>query len=259
MLIVTTAGRTNEQMIQQAQEIASELNSLFVNRNKRSVLGLQEKYRADCLVVGKERLEFFSETERKPFFFHPNISVIRIKQIIQGKKDPFVIATNLTEGKTFLDCTLGLASDSIVASFIVGENGKVTGLEGSQSISYLVKNGLKNWKSGVFEIDEAMSRVEVIHAQSLGFLKSLKDNSFDCVYFDPMFDEQIIESDGIKSLRSLAIYEDLSDQLISQAYRVAKESVVLKDHFRSDRFEKYGFHVIRRKSAKFHFGILKKA
>lgn len=35
---------------------------------------------------------------------------------------------------SFLDCSLGLGSDSIVASFIVGESGSVTGIEARQSL-----------------------------------------------------------------------------------------------------------------------------
>ncbi len=40
---------------------------------------------------------------------------------------------------TVLDCTLGMASDSIVASYVVGESGKVTGLEGVSMASYYGK------------------------------------------------------------------------------------------------------------------------
>jgi 16S rRNA G966 N2-methylase RsmD len=89
-------------------------------------------------------------------------------------------------------------------------------------------------------------------------LKSQPAQSFDVVYIDPMFEEPVIESDGIKALSQFALHEDLDEELITDALRVAKKRVVLKDYFRSSRFEKYGFEVIRRKTAKFHFGILEK-
>ena len=73
-----------------------------------------------------------------------------------------------------------------------------------------------------------------------------------------MFEENIFESDGIKGVRSLAIDEALTKETMDHAYRVAKARVVLKDHFRSLRFEQFGFQVQIRKNAKFHFGILEK-
>lgn len=38
-------------------------------------------------------------------------------------------AAGLSEGDTFLDCTLGLGSDAIIASMAVGETGSVIGIE----------------------------------------------------------------------------------------------------------------------------------
>lgn len=99
---------------------------------------------------------------------------------------------------TVLDCTLGMASDSIVASYIVGESGKVTGLEGNEYMAYIMENGLKTWSSSVSEIDEAMQRIDVKQTEHYAFLKQCEDNSYDVVYLDPMFEETVIESDGIK-------------------------------------------------------------
>ncbi|MGQ0516376.1 class I SAM-dependent methyltransferase, partial [Bacillus sp. D-CC] len=76
------------------------------------------------------------------------------------------------------------------------------------------------------------------------------------VYLDPMFEETVIESDGIKGLKHFALYHDITDETIAEAKRVARKRVVLKDHFRSSRFEKHNFHVYKRKSAKFHFGVV---
>lgn len=257
-MIITTAGRTNEAMIQQAVKVAAELEGRFIKREKRSVQLIQQIEKEDCIVVGKERLELYPLGDAEPFFFHPSSAMFRIKRLMRGEHDPFVEAAKLHSGKTLLDCTLGLASDSIVASFIVGKEGKVTGIEGNPYVGYIVKNGLQSWASGISEIDQAMKRIEVMHDLSLPFLKSVPDQSFDCVYFDPMFEEHILESDGIKALRRFAVYDEMAEQMIEEAKRVAKECVVLKDHFRSSRFERFQFHVHKRKNAKFHFGIIEK-
>ncbi|TCJ05398.1 class I SAM-dependent methyltransferase [Cytobacillus praedii] len=257
-MIITTAGRTNEEMTRQAIKVANDLNSRFIERKKRSVQLIQQIEMEDCIVVGKERLELYPKDETEPFFFHPNSAMFRVKRLMRGEKDPFVDAANLQAGKRLLDCTLGLASDSIVASFIVGKEGKVTGIEGNPYLGYIVKNGLQSWVSGNPDMDQAMKSIQVINDLSLSFLKSVPDQSYDCVYFDPMFEEHILESDGIKALSRFAIYEEMTGLVIEEAKRVAKECVVLKDHFRSPRFERYNFHVQKRKTAKFHFGIIEK-
>ena len=110
----------------------------------------------------------------------------------------------------------------------------------------------------MIEINEAMKRVHVINQNSLDYLQRLPCNSIDCVYFDPMFEERIMESDGINPLSQFAVYEDLSTETIKEAIRVSRVRVVLKDHYNSSRFEKHGFHVQRRKTAKFHFGWIEK-
>jgi len=257
-MIITTAGRTNEQMINKAQEIAVELNAVYIERNKRSVIAIMETGEDDCIVVGKNRLELYPYGESEPFFFHPNSSMFRIKRLLNGEKDPFLDAAQLEAGMSLLDCTLGLASDSIVASFSMGESGKVTGIETNPYLAYIVQKGLFQWDSGLEEMNKAMRRITVNQNNSFEILQQLEDNSFDCVYFDPMFEATILESDGIRGLTKFASKDGLFAEMIEQAYRVARKRIILKDHFRSKRFEQYDFTVTRRKTAKFHFGIIEK-
>ena len=255
-MIVTTAGRTNKEMTAYANRVAAELNASFVKRNDIPVHKLHEQYEQDVLVVGKNRLAIYPKGTEESFFFHPNSAMFRVKRLMRGEHDPFVQATQLERGMTVLDCTLGMASDSIVASYIVGESGKVTGLEGNEYMAYIMENGLKTWSSSVSEIDEAMQRIQVKQTEHFSFLAQCEDNSYDVVYLDPMFEETVIESDGIKGLKHFALYHDITDETIAEAKRVARKRVVLKDHFRSSRFEKHNFHVYKRKSAKFHFGVI---
>jgi Putative SAM-dependent methyltransferase len=257
-MIVTTAGRTNTEMIQRAENIARKLEIPYVHRRKRSIEAIQKEVHEDCLVVGKERLELYPLGEKEPCFFHPNSAMFRIKRLQNGEGDPFIEATQLANGKKFLDCTFGLGSDSITASYIVGEQGLITGCEGNRFLAFLMKVGLQTWNDGDPSIIKAMRRISLTHGLAIDVLKTLPDNSYDCVYFDPMFEENILESHGIQGVRKLALYEELTKETIYQAYRVAKERVVLKDHFRSLRFEEFGFQVHIRKNAKFHFGILEK-
>ncbi|MCE4047297.1 MULTISPECIES: class I SAM-dependent methyltransferase [Bacillaceae] len=254
-MIVTTAGRTNQEMIDKAKTAAALLQCSYVDRNKRTVKSLITKYQEDVLVAGKERYELFAANASEPFFFHPSSAMFRIKRLQKEEHDPFVDACNLTEGKSLFDCTLGLASDSIIASFAVGKSGAVEGVEASPVIAFIVKEGLAVWQSHDEQMDEAMRRVKVTSGHALDELRKKETNSIDCVYLDPMFEESI-DSDGIKPLKHLAVYEDWTTTMIEEARRVAKERVVLKDHYKSTRFEAFGFQRIQRKTAKFHYGII---
>lgn len=255
-MIVTTAGRTNEEMKAYAKKVAEELECSFVMRNDIPVYKLHEQHEQDVLVVGKNRLAIYPRGTEESFFFHPNSAMFRVKRLMRGEHDPFVQAAKLEKGMTVLDCTLGMASDSIVASYIVGKEGAVIGLEGNQYMAYVMEKGLQNWYSGVSEIDEAMRSITVKRTEHFTFLKQCEDNSYDIVYLDPMFEETVIESDGIRGLKHFALYNDVTDETIREAKRVARKRVVLKDHFRSTRFERHNFFVYKRKSAKFHFGVI---
>jgi Putative SAM-dependent methyltransferase len=255
-MIVTTAGRQDDSLKTIAKEISYEIRGKYVERRKKSIQYLESFFNDDVIVVGKNRINLYVRGEKEPLFFHPNSSSFRIKRIMKGRKDHFIEAAKLSPGMSVLDCTLGLASDSIVASFVVGRTGKVVGVEGNPYIAFLTKHGLKNWDSGIDKMNEAMRSIEVNAENCINYLKQCPDQSFDVIYLDPMFDEAIIESDGIKGIRKIALYEDLSQDVIDQAKRVARKRIVLKDHWKSERFERFSFQVHRRKTAKFHFGVI---
>ena len=138
----------------------------------------------------------------------------------------------------------------------MGQSGQVVALEANRFIAFLVAHGLSTWEDGEESIIQAMRRVEVRQVHHYEALKQLADHSFDVVYFDPMFEERILESDGIRTLTQLAVPLPLSEKIIQEAKRVARKRVVLKDHFRSPRFEQFGFKLCKRKTAKFHYGFI---
>lgn len=257
-MIVTTALKHDSALIDKGIQISKELNAFFIPRQKLSLVELQEKLKDDILIVGKEKIHYYRLHATEPLFFHPNIAMVRLKRLWNGEKDPFVEACQLEEGKTILDCTMGLAADSIVASSIIGGKGKIVGVEGNQMIYYLVKRGLREWQTNITALKQIMSRIEVLFGDHLQVLRQLEDNSFDVVYFDPMFEDNVPGSIGISPLKVNAVYEPLKKETMMEALRVAKDRVVLKDHFRSQRFQQFGFYVTKRPSSTFHFGVLKK-
>lgn len=256
-MFVTTCGRANQSVIEKAQQAANTLSIPYVPRKKRSIRSHMENTYQDCLVIGKERLELHTrEGKGEPFFFHPNSASFRIKRLMRGETDPLIEAAGLKEGMTFLDCTLGLASDSIIASHIVGEAGNVTGIEANKYISHILTHGLKEWVSPLQALNSAMNRITVLNGQFQEELKKIPDDAFDVVYLDPMFEEALADSHGINPIRQWASYTGVTKEGIEEAKRVAKNRVVLKEHYQSPLFEEMGFEVLKRPSAKFHFGLI---
>ncbi|MDT8862856.1 class I SAM-dependent methyltransferase [Alkalihalobacillus sp. MEB130] len=253
-MIVTTTRKGADVLEGRAQLITLELEGQFVPRKDVSIEEMISFYKDDVLVIGKGKTSLYSKQGGDPFFYHPNSAMFRVKQYQKTNYDPLVAAADLSTGMSFLDCTLGLASDSLVAQLAVGETGHVTGLEANQILAWIVRTGLQSWQDGSSLMINSMRRIEVIHAHHSDYLPKLAENSYDVVYFDPMFEQHISSSTGIRALKQFACHDDLSDHVIEEALRIARSRVVLKDHYASERFERFGFQVIKRQHAAFHYG-----
>lgn len=256
MYIVTTCLRPTEEIMHKASDHASLHDVPFIARRKHSIETLMNRYGAAVLVFDKRRVEYTPFGSEEPFFFHPSSSVFRVKQLLRDGGDPLVDAADLTGGDRVLDCTLGLGSDSIVMSHAVGPDGRVVGLESEFITAMLVKEGMAVWEEKEPALNEAMRQIEVVWTDALDYLKECADDSFDVVYFDPMFEKTISESVHLNPLRTLANEAQLTDELLMEATRVARKRIVLKAHYESKVFESYGFKRLLRKSSKFHYGYI---
>ncbi len=256
--IITTAGRPSVESIARAKLIATDLQVPFVERRKRSIAYLHREYNADVLVVSVEKLALYQMGITEPFFFHPNSAAYRLKRLLKGDSDPLIEAAQLQLGDSFLDCTLGLGSDSIIASYQVGEEGNVYGIEGNAQVAYIVKKGLQHFPTDHRTLKESMERIHVIHAEAINFLKTAETNSWDIVYMDPMFQQPVNESINFSPLRQIGLQQRLSKEWMEEACRVAKRRIVVKDHYTSTIFKTYGMTQLTRPNIKFHFGYIDK-
>ena len=125
---------------------------------------------------------------------------------------------------------MGLAADSVIASLAAGPAGKVIALERSFIIYLTTREGLASYDTNIKEIDDAMRRVETIHQDYTDYLKTCSDNSFDIVYFDPMFTSEISSSQSLRAIEKVTHNESLNKEAVDEAKRVARRKVVLKDH-----------------------------
>lgn len=214
-----------------------------MDRGELSLEDLSQKLCVDgMVVVSRQKAAYVCEGQE--FFFHPGMAGLRIKELKNGKTDQMIKAMSLQSGDSVLDCTLGLGTDAIVASFITGPGGRVTGLESSLLISVLVHHGLLTYPEVDEEIALSMRRVEVINIDHKEYLASLPPRSFDVVYFDPMFRTPRYYSPAINSIRSLANPEPVDSEVIDLASMVAAKRVVLKERRGSAEFERLGFKTI---------------
>ena len=182
--IITTAGNGDGDTWKTARELAVSLDKPAVLREKHSLETLRAEHGVvNLLVVGRNKISLV--TPQGEYYFHPSMAKLRIKQLARGLTDPMVEAMVLQPGDTILDCTLGLAADALVSSYVTGPRGRVVGLEGVKILAVLVEKGLQTYRDTNPEVTAAASRIEVQAIHHLEYLINLPDKSFDVVYFDP--------------------------------------------------------------------------
>ena len=253
-----TSGRASDALIEATKREAVSYGATYVDRKKRSVALLTKTYECPLFIRGAHRLEYVEPQSLTPFFFHPDTAMFRIKGERKGIADELLAALQLHRGDRVLDCTLGRGSDSIVIAAAVGEKGEVVGVEKKRAIAYVVQEGLQTYVSSDEQVNEAMRRVKVVQQDAVDYLRKQPDGSFDVIYIDPMFEQTVEASSNFSSLREVATNDRLTEEWIREAVRVAKKRVVLKDHYRSKRFERHQFQRIVRPSSKTHYGVLEK-
>ncbi len=248
-MIITTSYLANTLLVHQARKLAKQLHGSYIERGKRSIQQLMAYYHTyEIVVVEQKHTKYYQTDELHPFFFHPNMAILRINRLKQGDNDVMAQIAGLKQGDTFLDCTMGMASDALVAASIVGDTGKVLAFESEPLLTVLVKDGLKKGWDKDIDIDRAMKRIEVQNIDHMEGLRMLPDHSFDVVYFDPMFRQGIKKSSPFKPIRTLANKRHIMIESINEAKRVAKRKVILKENRLSSEFERLGFYQIPRSS-----------
>ncbi len=238
--IVTTSHQPDDESLARAGQAARALGAVLAARERLSLARLREKYRAENILVAT-REEIKLHTPRGECFFHPGLSIQRIKAVRRGGPDHMVAAMGLHAGDSVLDCTLGLGADAIVAAFVTGPAGRVVGVEASPELAYLVKTGFLTYRAGPQFLREVMSRIEVLCGDCEQYLAGQPDNSFDLVYFDPMFRFAREKSSSMNPLRGIVKPEPLNCRMIAEGLRVARRRVVMKENTFSQEFARLGF------------------
>lgn len=241
-MIVTTTDHPSAVMLDTAARLALELGARLVQRRRRTLGQLAEQEgRRELLVVTSTQLRYYGGPEEAPFYFHPSMAYVRVKRLRKGEADPLVTLSGCQPGDKVLDCTAGLAGDSIVFSYAAGPEGSVTALESEPVLHAIVREGLGNYETELDDVTAALRRIRPLLADHAEYLKTLPDNSFDIVYFDPMFRDPVHESSSISPLRGLANPDPLNVGVVQEAMRVARRTVIIKETNNSPEFDRLGF------------------
>ncbi len=229
-LVVTTSRKATPELVACAQQWAERLQAAYVPRAGHSLRELASLAGARGVLVVAEgdNVVYHEPTEGVEYFFHPNLARLRIHNIKTGRGDPMVTAMQLGAGDRVLDCTLGRGTDAIIASWAVGESGRVVGVEVVPLLAQLTIHGLRTYPEPSAEVRAAMRRVCALQADHNDFLQRQADNSFDIVYFDPIFDRPVDTAATMRPLRHLAAPGAVTRQALAQALRVAARRVVIK-------------------------------
>lgn len=256
MIIVTTVRKVNEELEAKAKAVAQQLGARYVRRGGAGMDKLKRQHGCDTAVVIKKD-QILLDLAHGEMFFHPNMAQVRIKRLRCGGTDNMLDAMNLERGMSVLDCTLGFGADAIVAAYGVGESGRVVGLEHSPLIALVTADGLKHYLPSNYDVKSAMDKIEVVNQDYMEYLKKLPSDSFDVVYFDPMFRYPLTDSANINPLREIADGDPVSLEAVAEAKRVARHRVVLKENSRSLEFARLGFEKIcGGRYAPIHYGVI---
>lgn len=256
--IVTTSRDPNSTNTRLAEQTAQRLGIPYVPRATLSLSELRERHQSPCILVAKAGA-LMLETPDGELFFHPNMSHLRVKNLRKGQHDNMANAMGLATGMSVLDCTLGFGADAIVASFVTGEHGRVVGLEKSPLIAAVTSHGLATFDREGEAMTAAMRRIEALNTAAIDYLRAQPDDSFDVVYFDPMFRYPLMQSENMNPLRYAADHDPVSEEMMAEARRVARRRVVLKETSKSTEFARLGFpEIAGGRYSPVHYGVWRK-
>ena len=229
---VTTARNVKGKLIEAAKAWAEELHVPYVARHKNETLEeLLAEHELDAFIIAKVKgAEVYSAAGN--FGYHPNMAALRILEMQRGAQDNYVEALGLHAGSRVLDCTLGLAADAAVASYVVGATGRVVGVEASPLVHFAVQYGLAHYVTKYPWFDEALRRIETFNAVADDYLQQListrttEADLFDVVYFDPMFHHGVKGSLAMDALRPISYEKPLEEATIQLALQIAPKVVI---------------------------------
>ena len=233
---VTTSLKGEVSLKDEAKAWADEVGAHFVPRQGRGEEELHNLYE-DLIIYTNMGPEIRTEGGRH--HFHPSMAELRIRQIDSGKGDRFLDALAATRPVEFLDCTCGLGSDALVASYGLPRGSRVDAVEASPLLARVTAWGFSRYVHERRAVTEALRHIHLTYNTYESVLTSIKDKSYDIIYFDPMFTRPVQESSNFTPLRDVVCHVPLTTDMIDLALCKAGKRVVIKGRDFSELSGKY--------------------
>ncbi len=227
---VTTSLADDPSRTTHAQRIASELGAPFVSRSRSTLPDLfaTSPYIDRLIIVEGDGLALHHR-DGTVYRYHPNMGFVRALNALRGHRDLFIEAAALTAGENVLDCTLGFAGEAMMSALIVGETGKVIGLESAPELAIVTREGLQTRHLVQDKLEAALRRIEVVNADYRDFLEAALPGAFDLICFDPFFHERLEGSEkSVDPLFRFGNSAPLDPASVIRATRIATRRVIVK-------------------------------
>ena len=234
---IVTTPREREDLESAAQATARRLGLKFVPRAGLSLKKLFEEFGVAGVWVEGETPVL--HTRLGPIKYHEGSAVLRTKPN-RTERDALARALDLRPDDHILDATPGMAVDALVAATYLNDSGRITGVEASPLLCELVRLGLRRHTFKTPALAAAAQRIELVCASHAEYLESCGGDSFDAVYFDPMFDHTVQASAMMQRIRCVAVEDPLTPEALALAGRAARRCVVVKT--RRGFFSDINFH-----------------
>ncbi len=233
---VTTSLKGEVSLKDEAKAWADEVDARFLPRRGRKEEELYNQYE-NLIIYTNMGPEI--RTEGGSHHFHPSMAELRIRQIDSGKGDRFLDAVAATGPVKFLDCTCGLGSDALVASYGLPRGSCVDAVEASPLLARVTAWGFSRYVHERRAVTEALRHIHLTYNTYESVLTSIKDKSYDIIYFDPMFTRPVQGSSNFTPLRDVVCHAPLTTDMIDLALCKAGKRVVIKGRDFSELTGKY--------------------
>jgi hypothetical protein len=234
-LVITTSskGRERGDAVAQAQALAHRLGVTFIPCEKGTPAdALLEGAHAVLVLRGDGVVLLDAGGSAR---WTAGMADRRIRQRVEssGHAEPLLEAADIRQGDAVLDATLGRGHDALVLEHAVGPAGKIVGIEKSLPLYGWTSEGLARRKS----------RIACVHGDALDVLRAMAAQSFDVVFFDPMFTRAAHSEATFARVRRHAEMAPLSLETLAEARRVARRFVVVKQPPQSSDFRRLGLEL----------------
>jgi SAM-dependent methyltransferase len=244
--VVTTAASGDPQ---EASELAARFGLCVEERHGRALHQvLADAQGRPVLVLAHRRADLY--LGGRSFRATAGLAFLRMLRARKGDVDPLVAVAGLRPGERVLDATLGLGGDALLAA--QATQAEVVGLEASPLLGAFAQAALRRLPGHGREPGRL---IQVVRADHRDYLATQPDGAFDVVLLDPMFRVAGDAGPLFELLRAHADHAPLEPATLTQARRVARRGVLVKDHARGAELQRLGLVPrLSRRSANIAFG-----